>query len=139
MGSKKLIGLVVLVLVTAASVYIYNEYNRKPADLTDVKPAFNLSATDIVKEFETDEPAANKKYLGKIIQVTGTMASAGYQHDTLVSIILGEGLHNVSCELDKRHFIKTLVQQQEANSITIKGICTGYLMDVEMNRCIIVK
>ncbi len=139
MGSKKLIGLIVLVAIAAASVYFYKEYNRKPADLTDVKPAFTIAAKDFVNEFETDESVANKKYLGKIVQVTGMMASAGYQQDTLVNIIIGEGMHKVSCELDKRHTTKALAQQQEANSITIKGICTGYLMDVELSSCIIVK
>lgn len=139
MGRKKMIAVVVLVAMIAASVYFYKEYNRRPSDLTGAKPAFTIAATDLVNEFETDEPAANKKYLGKIIQLTGMIASARYLQDTLTSIIIGEGMHKVSCEFDKRHTTKALGQQQEANSITIKGICTGYLLDVEMNRCIIVK
>jgi len=139
MVSKKFVGVFVLIAITAASVYFYYEYNRKAADLTDVQPAFIIAATDLVNEFETDEPAANKKYLGKIIQVTGIMASVEYRHDTLVNIIIGEGIHNVSCELDKRHADTRIKKMQEMNSITVKGICTGYLMDVELNRCVVIK
>ena len=34
---------------------------------------------------------------------------------------------------------ESFVVLQEMNIISVKGICTGYLMDVELNRCVIVK
>jgi len=135
---KKLIWSLIVAAIIIASLYLYRQYNRKPADLVDIKPAFIVAASNLVSEFETDEAAANKKFLGKVIQVNGVLASAGYSQDTLVNIILGDGLHRVGCQFDKRH-TTGLGKFQEMNTITVKGICTGYLMDVELNRCVIVK
>ena len=135
---KKLIGSLLVAAIIIASLYLYWQYNRKPANLVNTKPAFIVTASNLVNEFEIDEAAANIKYLGKIVQVNGTAASVAYSKDTLVNILLGDGLHKVGCQFDKRH---TVGKQkfQEMNIISVKGICTGYLMDVELNRCVIVK
>ena len=134
---KKIIW-TLLIIIVAVSFYVYREYNRKPADLSKTKPAFSIAAKDIANEFETDETAATKKYAGKIIEVTGVIASAVYQQDTLINLILGEGLHKVGCQLDENH-TAGIQHYQETNTIIVKGVCTGYLMNVELNRCVIVK
>ncbi|MGB4845630.1 MAG: hypothetical protein WBP16_14280 [Ferruginibacter sp.] len=135
---KKLIGVFIILAIIVVCVYAWREYNRKPADLTDAKPAFTITAENLSAEFENDETSANKKYLGKLVQVNGVIASAVYVQDTLINIVLGDGLHKVGCQFDKKH-AAGLQHYQEMNTITVKGICTGYLMDVEMNRCVIVK
>ena len=135
---KKLIWSFLFAAIIIASLYLYREYNRKPANLVNTKPAFIVTASNLVNEFEIDEAAANIKYLGKIVQVNGTAASVAYSKDTLVNIMLGDGLHRVGCQFDKRH-TAGLEKLQEMHTISIKGICTGYLMDVELNRCVIVK
>ena len=135
---KKLGWSLLFAVIIIASLFVYKQYNRKPADLVDMKPAFIVTASNLVNEFEINEIAANNKFLGKIIQVSGLLASAGYSQDTLINIILGDGLHRVGCQFDKRHNAG-LEKFQEMNTISVKGICTGYLMDVELNRCVIVK
>ena len=135
---KKLVLSILFAAIIIASLYFYLQYNRKPADLMDTKPAFIVTASNLVKEFESDEAAANKKFLGKIIQVNGALASAVYNQDTLINIILGDALHRVGCQFDKRHSPE-IEKFHEMNTISVKGICTGYLMDVELNRCVIVK
>jgi len=135
---KKLIWSLLFAVILIPSLYFYRQYNRKPADLASIKPAFIITVSNLVNEFETDEIAANKKYLGKVIQVNAVLESAVYSKDTLVNIILGDGLHRVGCQFDKRHTAGTK-KIQEMNTISVKGICTGYLMDVELNRCVIVK
>lgn len=135
---KKPGWVLLFIAIIVTSLYLYRQYNRKPADLMDTKPAFIITASNLVNEFETDEAAANKKFLGKIIQVNGVLASVDYNQDTLINIILGDGIHRVGCQFDKRHSAG-IGKFQEMNTISIKGICTGYLMDVELNRCVIVK
>ena len=135
---KKLIWSLLFAAIIIASLYLYRQYNRKPADLVNTKPAFILTASNLVSEFETNEAAANKKFLGKIIQINGLLASADYSQDTLINIFIGDGLHKVGCQFDKRH-TAGIEKFQEMHAISVKGICTGYLMDVELNRCVIVK
>jgi len=43
---------------------------------------------------------------------------------------------SVSCLMDSS-YIKLKKVFTPVAQITIKGICTGYLMDVELNRCVV--
>ena len=83
---------------------------------------------------------ANHQYLGKTIQVQGTIAEIVKQQDTLANVMIGDeaSMHKVSCLLDKQH-IGLINQYKAGQQITIKGICTGFLMDIELNRCVIVE
>lgn len=135
---KKLIWSLLLLAVLSVSFYLYREYNRKPSDLQHVQAAFFVTAADLVNEFEIDEQAANEKYLDRVIQVSGLLTHVSRQNDSLVNITLGNGLHKVGCMLDKK-YADRIGRYQVSKPILIKGICTGYLMDVELNRCVIIE
>ena len=104
-----------------------------------MQPSTKTNVADIVDLYENDEAKANKLFLDKTIQVHGPVTEIVNQQDTLINVFLGDinSLHKVSCLLDKKHF--NLIKKYTAGQqITIKGICTGFLMDVELNRCIVV-
>ena len=139
MPLKKYILVATVAIVVFVALYAYKEYNRKATNLQNTKPDETISATDLVAAFENDETKANTKFNGKTILVTGTVAEIENQQDTLLNIYLGsqDALHKVSCSIDMRNKQKkqeTITGKQ----ISIKGICTGFLADVEMNRCVIV-
>jgi hypothetical protein len=137
--SLKNIAIIVVTMLSAAGVYFVKEYHRKPADVTSMEPVANINADSIVVQFEKDESKANKQYLGKAVQVVGAIAEIINQQDTLVNVLIGDknSLHKVSCVLDQRH-TQTIKKYFAGEPITIKGICTGFLLDVELNRCTIV-
>ena len=54
--------LLLLVIIAAVAIYIYKEYNRTHKDTARLKADYSLAATDLIKEFETNEQASNKKY-----------------------------------------------------------------------------
>lgn len=119
--------------------FFIKEYVRKPADLTNIQATVKIAVADIIDLYDKDEAVANKLFLNKTIQVNGAITEIVNQQDTLINIFLGDknALHKVSCLMDKRHFtgIKNYTIGQQ---ISIKGICTGYLIDVELNRCVVV-
>lgn len=121
------------------AIYGYSEFNRKPEDLTNVKPQAIVTAESIVATYENDEAIANKQFLGKTIMVNGMVAEINNQQDTLLNITLGDSndMHKVSCLLDKQQLDK-IKQYSVGKLICIKGVCTGFLADVELNRCVIV-
>ncbi len=123
-----------------AAAYVYREYNRGPADLSSMRPTARVLADSLVALFETDEPKANALYLGKPIEVSGIIAEITNQQDTVVNVILGsnESLHRVSCLISANH-IREVKPFKSGENITLRGICNGYLMDVELNRCVVVK
>jgi anionic cell wall polymer biosynthesis LytR-Cps2A-Psr (LCP) family protein len=133
MKRKTKIILAVLVLLIAASIYGYKEFNRKKADTADLKTQFSIPSTELLKSFETDENKANVLYLDKIIEVSGKVSKIE-RTDSSISIMLNDGssMASIMCQMDEPYKSVKI-----GELVTIKGICTGFLMDVILNRCVI--
>jgi hypothetical protein len=138
-ATKRYIAISIILLASIAAVYAYKEFNGKPADIATVTAQEAVTVANLISAYETDEVAANTKYLGKIIFVNGNIAEVNNQQDTLINVLLGntDDMHKVSCLLDKKQK-ETIKKYNIGDSIAIKGICTGFLADVELNRCVIV-
>jgi hypothetical protein len=136
---KKYILIALVFVIGVVGLFAYKEYNRKPADLSSLKEQVIIDATKLIAAYENDEANANKLYLGKVLLVNGKISAIENQQDTLVNILLGgqDNMHKVSCLLDKAQ-IKNIKNYSVEKTIAIKGICTGFLADVELNRCVIV-
>ena len=136
---RKYVVLFLIIAITVLAIFFYKEFQRKPADLTNTEPALKVSVTTIVELYQNYETKANQQYLNKVIQVSGPIAEIINQQDTFVNIMLGDtiSLHKVSCILNKAH-LKNVKNYKVGQQINIKGICTGFLIDVELNRCVIV-
>ena len=138
MSKKKYIWVFVVLALISAVSYGIKEYNRKPADLSKVNPEETISAVALITSFKNNEVIANKTFLGKTVLVNGIISEIDNENDTLLNIYLGDStlFEKVSCSMDmsKREEYKKLKQGQQ---ISIKGFCTGYLQDVELNRCVI--
>lgn len=132
--------IIIAFIVLAATWYVYAEYNRKPADLSLVKSLASVSDLQIVTMYAQDEQKANELYLGKPIDVEGIVSEINNQSDTIVNIMLGKlgDLHRVSCLMDVNH-VDIIKDYKPGDKITLRGICTGYLIDVELNRCVVIK
>jgi hypothetical protein len=140
MKRKKQFVLVALVILLLGGWYAYREYHRRPADLSSMKPVAGMDAVKLAGLYETDESKANALYLGKAIDVTGMIADIQNQQDTLMNILLGDkdAMHRVSCLMNNAYAAE-VKKYKPGDIVTIRGICTGYLMDVELNRCVIIK
>jgi hypothetical protein len=138
--NKKFIIAGFLCAAIAVGIYAYKEYNRKPANLQTLKADVSILATQLVNDFTTNEEAANAKYLGKVLLVNGRLIEVQNQNDTLLTLFIGDTTQTskVSCLMDKVH-INNSKKYKQGDSVSIKGICTGYLMDVELNRCVVEK
>ena len=139
-SSSKYLSAAAAVIILIACIYFYKEYHRKPADVLSMQTFAVTDAMQLINAFETNEATANAKYLGKTIEVKGTVLEVVKQADTLINIFLGDHkqLNKVSCLVDAAH-LKEYNQLKPGSICTIKGICTGYLMDVELNSCVIIK
>jgi hypothetical protein len=114
-----------------AALYLYN---LKATDMSKANPDFVISASALQKAFESDETAASARYIEKILQVTGTIASvkSGENNILSISLVTGNDLSSVICTFpaitDHSKFIT-------GNEITLRGECSGFLMDVLLNNC----
>ncbi len=137
---KKIIGLVVLVAVLAGVFYGYKQWTKPHLDVAAASEDMSLSAKDLFAAFSTNEAEANPKYLDKVIKICGTVAenSATNEGSTTVQLETGDAMGVIVCELDQ------LSKQEKTNfekgeTVCFKGLCSGYITDVVLNRCVLTK
>ena len=103
----------------------------------DVKgeTAITVTAQAILDAYNTDEKKANTLYLDKAIEVSGEVAgvSKTQQGKTVVSLKTTDPMAGIRCTM------KEAVEVTTGNNVRIKGICSGFLMDVTLIDCYIVK
>ena len=96
-----------------------------------------ISAVDIVKEYQANEDASNKKYLNKAVEVTGELLEAQKNEvgNPVLSIKGVDAFSGVSCTLKGT----TPVELKAGTTVTVKGVVTGFLSDVTIIEAIITK
>jgi len=114
-----------------AALYMYN---LKHTDMAKARPDFVVPASVLQKAFEEDETAASTKYKNKILEVTGIIASIEPAGNNVLSISLvtGSDLSSVICTFPA---VKDASKFKTGNEITLRGECSGFLMDVLLNNC----
>ena len=126
-----------LFLLLIGVIVGYMMYNKPHQNILKAKTDFKMQASDLYGDFETDEKAANGKYLDKIIEISGIIQEVKTDGNGITSITLDAGglMGGVICQLDEwsEHTDNNF---QKGQNITFKGVCTGMLMDVVLVRCV---
>lgn len=125
-----------LILILLAAGWFYYLYQKPRADVADVKAAHTLTAEKLYHDFVTDEAAADQKYTDKIIEVKG-MVSEVQTMDKTAFVLLGAGNENGGINCSMQH--DNVALPEKGKKITIKGKCTGFLMDVNLVDAVYVK
>ena len=135
---KKLIGIGFLLALLGLGVG-YFMYNKPHQNMEKAEADMTLEATTLFSAFESNEAEANEKYLDKIIKISGTIKEVNIDEEGNISLTLESGneLFGVICQMDN------LTKQEKTDfkigePVTLKGICTGMLMDVVLVRCVVV-
>jgi Tfp pilus assembly protein PilV len=121
----------------AAAGFVYYVYNRPHRDVSTEK-GVQLSAQNLYDAFRTNENNANKLYLDKAIELTGEVADISTNQDgkTVVNFKTSDPLVVINCT-----FRDNPGELKPGQTITFKGICTGYIPDanVVINEGVLVK
>jgi hypothetical protein len=137
-AGKIFLGL--LALAFAAAGYGFYLYHKKPPDTRKEPPAYEIASTTLVAAFNKNETAASLQFLDKVIAVKGVVTIIKIDSADQATVFLdgGDPMDAVICSFYKEELssVKNLHQGQE---VTIKGNCTGKLMDVVLNKCSITK
>lgn len=148
---KRKIVLLTMLPVLFVGVWLgLKEYNRTNIDLTKVKADVEISANELIKEYEASDTMADKKYLGKIIELNGYVKNVENDESGNYTIVLGESnsLSSVRCSMDTTYKDEA-AKIVQGSSVLIRGACTGFKKnellgenlgsDVELNRCVLIK
>jgi hypothetical protein len=133
---KKQILIVIVVLGALVAAYGYYMYNKPVSSLENQKAALSLSANKLLSDYEEDEVQANKIYLDKILEVAGEVDKIEYANGkTSVYLVTENMMSSIICEMEKSN---TELKIKKGENISVKGLCSGYLMDVVLVRCLII-
>jgi proteasome assembly chaperone (PAC2) family protein len=125
--------LFVLILVITGGFIGYKMYN-KPHRNVEAAKGIEVASTQLIADYESNETGANGKYLDKVIAVTGEVSEvAKNQKAETVITLKGTDMGGIICTIEGASGLDI----SAGKTVTIKGICTGYLTDVVLVRAIV--
>jgi tRNA_anti-like len=132
---KKLILIAVIFLVLAMGLAYYF-YTKPHSSAANQKTDVHINASELYEQFQRDESAANSRFTDKIIEVKGKVAEI--QHTgirTSLQLDAGVAMGGINCSLADSS--PNLQVPPKGTLVTIKGKCSGFLMDVNLVDCVI--
>lgn len=129
---KRMLLIALVLGLIGASVGTYLWF--KPVEkISSMETEISVPANELFNAFETDEAAANEMYLNKVLEVTGVVREVKSNENGLPSVIFetDDMIFGVMCEFESQQGAEAI---NAGDLLTIKGICTGKLLDVVLNR-----
>jgi hypothetical protein len=136
-SARKIILFVILLTGLAGIIAGIRFYNLRNKNLLKEKPDFTITAEELRKEFESDEIASTSKFVNKIVEVTGVVSSIdkGENNALNVTLTTGSSLSSIICTFSGNTDTSGLKAGQ---AVTLRGECSGFLMDVLLNNCVLI-
>jgi tRNA_anti-like len=134
---KIIIITIATIAVLLAGAYLYIRFmpeksvSKQPTD-------FAMTATALAGEYEANTEASNKKFIDRVIEVSGTISEISTDENNSTVFILrnAETSTGVLCTLAGSP--KNASKYNVGSNVKIKGTCTGMLFEVVLNKCVII-
>ena len=122
----------ILAIASSDDKKIEKEVSEQEAN----QPAIQVSATQLYADYEANEIAADQKYKGKVLVVSGTIGDIAKDiaDDIYVTLKGDDVIGDVQCFFSEAH-TSTAAQLQKGQKITVKGKCDGKMMNVILRGC----
>lgn len=136
--SVKIALAVVFVLAVGGILAALYLYNLKPKDLQNVSPDYVITPSDLQKAFEEDEKGSSAKYINKVVEVSGEIIEIiGAEKKSFnVTLQTGSDFSKVICTFPDIPNPDVFILGKQ---ITVRGVCSGFLSDVLLNNCAVIK
>jgi len=105
-------------------------------DTQKAQSQYTLSANQLYSEYNNNEVAADSKYKGKVIIVTGTIQDIGKDILDDAYIVIGGGgfLDGVQCTFTKGEQ-SSVARLSKRQQVRVKGKVAGKMGNVLVNKC----
>lgn len=140
MKLKNIIFVIFLLAILGIAIGL-KLYFKPHADISKIDAAYKMEALTLANQFKADENAATSKYAQKPIEITGNLVTKSKLPNGADLLVLEDKMQGVSCELDRAWSdanLSVIESLQAGKSLTVKGICKGYLMEVKVSPAIVV-
>jgi amino acid permease len=131
-----LIAVIIFAIVAISGYLLYNKPHR---DVLKAKADFTISAHELLTEFEADANRATAKYNDKILTVTGKVESVKVTPSSASIQLSSDGsFYGVNCSFSNNES-SNILEIKPGSEIQVKGECKGYIDDVILNNCFLIK
>lgn len=113
----------------------FHLYFKTRPDIGSMKASVSLTAISLYTQYQKDETAANTLFLEKVIAVDGEVLDVTKTDSTLSIQLKGGDNGGINCSI--RNIPNTI--PKKGSRVTIKGKCSGFLMDVNLVDCVMEK
>ena len=123
-------------LLLIGFAWAYHLYDKPHQSAAGETSALSIDADSLYHQYQSDEHAADQKYMGKVIAVKGKISEIQHNGASEIWILSAQqGGGGINCQLFQGE--KPDKHPQVGDPVTIKGRCTGFLMDVNMADCVL--
>lgn len=132
---QTILSLAILCLLVAVAWGVYL-YNKPHANAGGKSTDETITADSLYANYAANEAAADKRFMNKIVEVKGTVQDVTMSNSK-PTVTLGTGqAGSINCQmaLDSTTVFTSIHKNTQ---VTIKGKCSGYLMDVNLVDCVI--
>jgi RecJ-like exonuclease len=138
MKKRTILWVGMLLAATDRCGWAYHLYVKPHQSAAGETVDFTISADSLYHQYQTNEHSADQKYLGKVIEVSGKLAEIQHSGNSEIWIMSPQpGGGGINCQL----FAGTKIdpEPKSGDAVTVKGRCTGFLMDVNLADCVLRK
>jgi hypothetical protein len=121
-----------LALVVGSGIYIVTR-PRSPVMVSSKTPSYTLTADQLLVEYKANEVAADNKYKGKVVLISGPIRMIGKLMGMAYIVIGGHGfLDGVQCMFGESAGVASL---SKGSQVTVKGEVGGKKGNVLLRNC----
>ena len=135
-NTKSLISFFLFVIIAFGSLDEFENLEQSPKVTPNSNPSVIITASKLYKEYNANEIAADEKYKGKIIEVTGVIRDIGndIMDNPYITLVGDEYFGDIQCYFNEKSVVAKL---SKGKRITVIGSCSGLMMNVQINNCIV--
>ena len=133
---KSLLSIFLFIIIGFGSLDELENLDQSPKVTSDSNPSVTISASKLYKEYNENEIAADEKYKGKIIEVTGVIRDIGndIMDNAYITLVGNEYFGDIQCYFNEKSVVAKL---SKGKRITVIGSCSGLMINVQINNCIV--
>lgn len=132
---RTIIWIGILLLSFVAVGWGWRKYHKPHQSAEGESADVTINADSLYHLYQIDEHGSDQKYLGKVISVTGRLTEIQHSGNSDIWILATQpGGGGINCQL----FAGTIVnpEPKPGDIVSVKGRCTGFLMDVNLADCV---
>jgi hypothetical protein len=129
--NQKLLLILAAVLVTVFCATFYFKVNQKiQIDTINIETETQVTSKKLIAAFLNNESDANLRYVEKAIEIQGVVKEVTYNNDRCTIFLQGDTeFSSVMCVMKKNQY-QEIQKLKKGQSVILKGVCKGFLMDV---------